>query len=77
MTAYLRASVALLLVLGVITALAGLTFALQGLGFVGPAGSFMYRSSTWVTQGELVFVVGTILIIAAFALSRRPVRAQA
>ena len=60
-----------LLLLGVLVALGGLTFTLQGLGLVGPAGSFMYNSPTWVTQGELTFVVGAVLVVAGFALDRQ------
>jgi len=58
--------------LGAITALAGLTFTLQGMGLVGPVGSFMYQNSLWVKQGELILVVGAVLILAALFLSRQP-----
>lgn len=60
-----------LLVLGVVVALAGLTFTLQGLGYVGPVGGLMYNNPVWVTQGELTFVIGAVIAIAAFALSRQ------
>ena len=52
-----------LLVPGILLALAGGTFALQGLGVVGPASSFMYQSTTWIYDGLLVFVVGLVLIV--------------
>lgn len=63
---------AALLVLGSVTALAGLTFALQGMGLVGPAGSFMFQNTLWVTQGGLTLVVGIALVLAALALNRQP-----
>ncbi len=61
-----------LLVVGVVVVLAGLTFTLQGLGYVGPVGGLMYNNPVWVTQGELTFVIGAILVVAAFALNRQP-----
>ncbi len=67
----MKPRVLVILVLGAIIALAGLTFTLQGLGIVGPTNGLMFDSSVWVTQGELTFVVGFILIIAAFALNRQ------
>ncbi len=59
-----------MLLLGAIIALGGLTFTLQGLGIVGPTNGFMFENPVWVTQGEFIFVVGFILIIAAYALKR-------
>ncbi|MDV3293150.1 MAG: hypothetical protein LYZ70_02660 [Nitrososphaerales archaeon] len=70
----MKPRVLVLLLLGAIIALAGLTFTLQGLGIVGPGTSFMFENPLWVTQGELTFVIGLILIIAAFALNRQPDR---
>jgi hypothetical protein len=59
-----------LLVLGTLVALAGLVFTLQGLGYVGPVGGLMYNSPTWVTNGEITFVIGLILAIAGIWLGR-------
>jgi len=67
----MKTSTLVLLVLGVLIALAGLTFTLQGLGYVGPSNGLMFDSPTWVTQGELTFVVGLILVIAGVAVNRR------
>ena len=67
----MKKSALVLLVVGVIVALAGLTFTLQGMGYVGPVGGLMYDNPVWITQGELTFVVGAILAIAALALGRR------
>lgn len=67
----LKPRVLVLLLLGAIIALAGLTFTLQGLGIVGPVTSFMFENPLWIAQGELTFVVGFILIIAAYALKRQ------
>jgi hypothetical protein len=67
----MKKSALALLIVGVIVALAGLTFTLQGMGLVGPVGGLMYNNPVWVTQGELTFVVGAVLVVAAFALNRQ------
>ena len=67
----MKKSALTLLVIGVLVALAGLTFTLQGMGYVGPVGGLMYNSTVWVTNGEITFVVGAIIAIAAIALNRR------
>jgi hypothetical protein len=48
---------------GILVALAGLTFALQGLGMVGPPSSFMFQSGVWVEDGLVVFILGILLIV--------------
>jgi hypothetical protein len=47
--------------LGVLIALAGIVFALQGIGVV-PA-TFMHDSPTWVVIGSVMAVVGIALIV--------------
>jgi hypothetical protein len=53
-----------LVVPGILFALAGFIFTLQGLGIVGPTSSFMFRSDTWVYQGLIVFFFGILLTLA-------------
>jgi hypothetical protein len=48
---------------GILVALAGLTFTLQGLGMVGPSSSFMFQSGVWVEDGLVVFILGILLIV--------------
>ncbi|HYB44978.1 MAG TPA: hypothetical protein VEC92_00500 [Nitrososphaerales archaeon] len=67
----MKRSALAVLVLGVLVALAGLVFTLQGLGYVGPVGGLMYNNSTWVTNGEITFVIGAVLAIAGIALGRQ------
>ena len=50
-----------LVVPGVLLALAGFTFTLQGLGMVGPRSSFMFETGTWVVWGLVVLFVGLLL----------------
>lgn len=60
-----------LLALGIVAALAGLTFALQGMGILGPAASSMYENPAWVTDGSAIFVLGLVVVAAALVLARR------
>jgi len=59
-----------LLVPGVLLALAGLVFTLQGLGIVGPKGSFMFQSTAWIYDGLAVFLVGLLLTVGGVWRSR-------
>ena len=59
-----------LVVPGILLALAGLTFTLQGLGLVGPAYSFMFQSTAWVEQGLAVFFLGALLTLAGIWMGR-------
>ena len=73
----MKSSAIALMVLGIIVALAGLTFTLQGFGMVGPVGGLMYNNPTWVTQGSLTFVIGLVLIAGAYFLNRQRAAAPA
>jgi hypothetical protein len=59
-----------LVVPGVLMALAGFVFTLQGLGTVGPISSFMFQSSAWIYQGLAVLFVGLLLSIAGLRKGR-------
>ncbi|MGV0646454.1 hypothetical protein ABQE44_23995 [Mycolicibacterium sp. XJ2546] len=53
---------------GVIVALFGLLFALQGFGVVG--GSPMSNTTTWSVLGPLIALIGVALVVGA--LRRKP-----
>lgn len=55
-------------VVGVIVALFGILFALQGFGMVG--GSPMSNTTTWSILGPLIALVGVALVVGA--LRRKP-----
>ena len=59
-----------LLVPGVLLALAGFVFTLQGLGIVGPNSSFMFKSASWIYQGLAVFFLGLLLAAGGVWKSR-------
>jgi len=52
-----------LVVPGILVALAGLIFTLQGLGIVGPNGSFMFQSTSWVENGLVLFILGSLMVV--------------
>lgn len=58
-----------LVVPGVVLALVGAIWSLQGLNVLG--GSAMSGSSLWATIGPIVLLVGLALIVTAIILRRR------
>ncbi|HEY2309095.1 MAG TPA: hypothetical protein VGI05_24730 [Streptosporangiaceae bacterium] len=60
-----------LVVIGLVAALAGLVWTLQGLGYVG--GGFMSGATVWAVIGPIVALVGLALITLGLR-SRRRVR---
>ena len=58
-----------LTVLGVLVALAGAVWTLQGLGYIG--GSFMSGATLWAVIGPIVLLVGLAIIYLALRGSRR------
>jgi hypothetical protein len=59
-----------LVVIGLLAALAGLVWTLQGLGYVG--GSFMSGATVWAVIGPIVAFLGLVLI--TLGLRRRRAR---
>ena len=58
-----------LAVLGVLIALAGAVWTLQGLGYIG--GSFMSGATVWAVIGPLVALAGLVLITLGLRGRRR------
>ncbi len=59
-----------MLAAGVVMALSGGTFLLQGLGLIGPSSSFMVGDRSWVAYGIGIAAVGVVLAYAGFAVRR-------
>ena len=59
-----------LLLPGILLALAGVVFTLQGLGVVGPTSSFMFQSTTWIIYGLASFFVGLLMAVAGLWTNR-------
>ncbi|MGU3436376.1 hypothetical protein ACNHUS_25585 [Actinomycetes bacterium M1A6_2h] len=51
----------LVTVIGVVVALAGLLFTLQGFGVIG--GSAMSNTTTWSVLGPVFLIVGVLLVV--------------
>lgn len=63
---------ALFLFLGVILAVFGTFFALQGAGVImWPEESFMLAQGRWVTYGVIIAAVGVLLIVLSRQMRRR------
>ena len=60
---------AALIVLGVLVALAGAVWTLQGLGYIG--GSFMSGATLWAVIGPIVLLAGLAIIYLALRARRR------
>ena len=58
-----------LTVLGVLVALAGAVWTLQGLGYIG--GSFMSGATVWAVIGPIVLLAGLAIIYLALRGRRR------
>jgi hypothetical protein len=58
-----------LVVIGVVAAVAGVVFTLQGLGYVG--GGFMSGATIWAVIGPLVVLAGLALITLGLRSRRR------
>jgi hypothetical protein len=63
------ATVAIVIVIGVLVALAGLLFALQGFGVV--SGSPMSNTATWSVLGPIIALVGIAIAFAGWR-GRKP-----
>ncbi len=57
-----------MVVIGVLLALFGIVFTLQGEGLVGPPSSFMYNSQTWLYTGAGIAIVGLAIFLSGIYL---------
>ena len=62
----------IIVAVGLVAALAGLVWTLQGLGYVG--GSFMSGTTVWAVIGPIVVLVGLVLITLGLRGRRARVR---
>ena len=51
----------ILVIIGVVIVVLGLTFHLQGQSIVGPESSFMYSNPDWITYGIEISIIGMII----------------
>jgi len=61
----------LLTLIGILLALAGAVFTLQGYGVIGPQSSLMFDSPTWIYQGVAVALIGLLALSMGLVLGRK------
>jgi len=61
----------LLVAIGILLALAGAVFTLQGMGMVGPDSGFMFNNPAWIYQGIATAVIGLLTLVGGIFLGRR------
>lgn len=61
----------MLVVVGAVLGLAGIVFALQGMGAVGPSQSFMFQNPSWTYQGATVTLIGVVTLAGGVWVSRK------
>jgi len=48
--------------IGIIVAIFGIVFFLQGQSLVGPKSSFMYSNPQWIINGQWIAIIGIIIL---------------
>jgi hypothetical protein len=57
--------------IGIITFVSGIVFFLQGQAVVGPESSFMYSNPEWITHGQLIAIIGIIILAAGTVILKK------
>jgi hypothetical protein len=58
----------MLVIIGIITGIAGLVFTAQSKSIVGPESSFMYDSPQWTINGYLIFGLGLAITFSGIVI---------
>ena len=53
---------------GIIIAIFGIVFFLQGQSIVGPKSSFMYSNPQWIINGQWITIMGIIILGAGLVM---------
>ena len=56
--------------IGIIVAILGIVFFLQGQSLVGPKTSFMYSNPQWIINGEWIVIIGIIILAVGMLLPK-------
>ena len=59
------------IIVGIVIAIFGIIFGLQGHGVVGPEQSFMYQSSEWVNNGNYIAMFGVIIVLVGYVIEKK------
>ena len=60
-----------IIIVGIVIAIFGIVFGLQGQGVVGPEQSFMYQSSEWVNNGNYMAMFGVIIVLVGYVIEKK------
>jgi len=60
-----------IIIAGIVIAIFGIIFGLQGHGVVGPEQSFMYQSSEWVNNGNYIAMFGVIIVLVGYVIEKK------
>ena len=60
-----------IIIAGIVIAIFGIIFGLQGHGIVGPEQSFMYQSSEWVNNGNYIAMFGVIIVLVGYVIEKK------
>jgi hypothetical protein len=58
-------------VVGIIIAISGFVFHLQGQSIVGPESSFMYANPEWISYGLQIVIAGIVVLITGFVILKK------
>jgi hypothetical protein len=54
--------------IGIIIAIFGIVFFLQGQSLIGPKSSFMYSNPQWIINGQWIAIIGIIILGAGLVI---------
>ena len=60
-----------IIIAGIVIAIFGIIFGLQGQGVIGPEQSFMYQSSEWVNNGNYIAIFGVIIVLVGYVIEKK------
>ena len=56
--------------IGIIIAISGIVFFLQGQSIIGPKSSFMYSNPSWIANGQWIAIAGIIVFVVGLLTSK-------
>ena len=60
-----------IIIAGIVFAIFGIIFGLQGHGVVGPEQSFMYQSSEWINNGNYIAMFGVVIVLVGYVIEKK------
>ena len=60
-----------IIITGIVIAIFGIIFGLQGYGVVGPEQSFMYQNSEWVNNGNYIAMFGVVIVLVGYIIEKK------